>query len=494
MYALLPLCSLYLHLLIPACFSYPHLACIGVFFACSLCLLHRPLRRPRYALTLLLLLTTYVVVGWASARSEAAWAFDRERIIAVEGVLVEDSALSRTIGQVLRLRLTWCAAVDGNEGEGRGIVGVITTLNEPLYATEALRLEGRFVSDSLFVANRARVLESPSPARLRRRIIASLEQRLASIVGQGPTKSLAAMLILGQSDSEGFALKDLALLCGCAHTLALSGMHLSFFMGITTTLLSLVAGKRWAKRLALIPPTLFVGLAGPKPSLVRALLFRYGLLFPIDQAAIANLAFLIQLVLAPHTVNSPAALYSWAAFSALLGSSRLPPFGLRTTAFAILATAPSSIIYSGSWNAMGLLFSLPVTALIAAAMALSLLVLVGISPCALLLMKTTDLLFFLLGWGALHSTASDVTGYLIYASVLLTMVGSIGYAETLGKRHRRHRYEMGVRVRFTEGDHSPVGGARLCDDEEVWTELSAVKSDPRADRELTAPSGRPTGP
>ncbi|HPZ15061.1 MAG TPA: ComEC/Rec2 family competence protein [Sphaerochaeta sp.] len=483
MCALLPLSVLYLYHFVPSLYAYPGLAAVVALVSIALMFMVAKRRRTRCICRTLLLFALYLLLASAGGSIEPAWAFEEDRIVALDGVLMEDSTLSRSENQVIRLRVTSCYTRDGDEGEARGIASALIKIPEPLYASTPVHLEGSFSSSStLFIAEDTTLLEMKRFALLRRRLIAALDERLLSLLGEGTTHSLAKMLLLGQSDSEGFLLKDLAILSGCAHTLALSGMHLSFFLSISTLLLSLLVGRRWGKRVALVPPTLFVLLAGPKPSLVRALLFRFAILLPIGSTAASNGAFALQLLLFPEVLSSLSALYSWAAFSALLFSSKLPRFPLRTTALAIAATAPASLAYSGSWNAIGLLLSTPVTLLIALAMALSLVVVAGGSLCVPLLVWTTEALLSLLGWGASHTLEFGLVGYLCYLLILLTVVVSIGYAESIGKRRRRHSYEMGVRIRLSEGDQHPLGGARLCDDEEVWTELSALNPHEGEDR------------
>lgn len=494
MYALLPLGALYLHHFVPSVYRYPMAAgaialgsiigmAIGSRRRCSLFIRH-----------MLLLCGLYLLLGWASGRCVTNLAFEEHRVTVVQGNLIEDSTLSRSESQVIRVRLLSCSTADGDEGDASGIVSAIITVSDPLYASTPIRLEGSFSpSSSLFIADHVTLVGMTRFALLRRHLIASLDQRLGRRLGESTPRSLAKMLLLGQSDSEGFVLKDLALLSGCAHTLALSGMHLSFFLSMSTALLSLVLGRRWGKRVGVVPPTLFVLLAGPKPSLVRALFFRFAIMLPFGFIVASNGTFTLQVALYPEVISSLSALYSWAAFSALLFSSQLPRFPLRTTALAIAATAPASLFYSESWNAMGLLLSAPVTALIAVAMALSVAVVVGGAAFAPLLVWVSEALLTILGWGATHTLAFGRRGYLCYLLVLLTVVTSIGYAETVGKRRRRHRYEMGVRIRLTQGDRHPLGGARLCDDEEVWTELSALHPYAGADRQPALPDGGTTG-
>ena len=484
MTALLPLCALYLHHIAPSLWAYPPAALLLSLVLLLIALRCRPDRQRALLTFILPLLFTYLLMARGTERTIPSYAFAEERITLLAGALVEDSTLSRSESQIIRLRIRSCRTGEGDEGEARGIVSAIVRLPDPLYASTAVTLEGSFSSpSSLFIVGHITIEEVPAVARMRRDLIARLNERLARYLGESPAKSLAVMLLLGQSDSESFLLKDLAIACGCAHTLALSGMHLSFFVSLSALLFSLLLGRRRGRKVALAPPVLFVLLAGPKPSLVRALLFRFAILLPIGAAAASTGAFLFQLSLFPEILTSLSALYSWAAFAALLLSSRLPRFPLRTTALAIAATAPASLLYTGGWNAMGLLLSAPVTLLIALSMALSLALLLVGSSLAGPLIAVCDLLLTLLDWGAAHRLVFGRIEYLYYLLLLLTTVIAIGYAESMSKHRRRKRYEMGVRIRLTEGHRPASGRAGLCDDEEVWTELPAHHLHPGEDRQ-----------
>ncbi len=63
---------------------------------------------------------------------------------------------------------------------------------------------------------------------------------------------LARMLLLGRCDQEGFEFKDYALNLGCAHLLALSGMHLSIITIFFTNLLLVVFSKKKANLFSII--------------------------------------------------------------------------------------------------------------------------------------------------------------------------------------------------------------------------------------------------
>ena len=241
MTALLPLCALYLSHIAPACWAYPAPALLLALLLMTCVFAVRHPGRRTVARVVSLLLCTYLLVGRATVKSTPSYAFEEGRITLIEGTLVEDSVLSRSESQVLRVRLERCGTEEGDEGGSRGIVSALVSLPDPLYAATEVTLEGSFTpTSSLFIADHTTVRHIPAFALLRRRLISRLNERLVTLLGEGPAKSLSAMLLLGQSDSESFVLKDLAIACGCAHTLALSGMHLSFFLNLSTLLFSLL--------------------------------------------------------------------------------------------------------------------------------------------------------------------------------------------------------------------------------------------------------------
>ena len=488
MLAALSLLTLYLYRLWPTFFHYPTQVLLIAAVVAAPCIKGSHYRLLKWAI---LLAVTYLLISRADGRTEVSYAFAPDRIVAVEGKLVEDSALTRSELQVVRVKLRYCS-IGESGGSAGGVMSALIPIEQFIPASSSIYLTGTLTDDpSFFVASDVQVLEVRKIADLRRRIIFFLERRLQHALGEGEAKSLAVMLLLGQSEAESFFLKDLAVATGCAHTLALSGMHLSFFCTISVVVLSTLVGKRRARRLGLIPPTLFVGVAGPKPSLIRSLFFRLIGSFNLggEQASIA--AFLVQLLLYPEVVTSMAALYSWAAFSALLLVQYLPKIPLVTTAMAIAATAPASLLVSGTWNPMGLLYAPMITLLVGTAMGCSLFILIGGRLVALPLIWVTEAIASLMSYGAVTAKAYDVKAYGYYLLILLTSFAAIGYAEFSSKIARRRRYEMGVRIRLTQGNQHTLGREGVCDDQEVWTKLSPLHPDSPEDCE---PSGSRRGP
>ncbi|HZJ88956.1 MAG TPA: ComEC/Rec2 family competence protein, partial [Sphaerochaeta sp.] len=355
-----------------------------------------------------------------------------------------------------------------------GLIPTLASISEVIPASSTVVVEGSF-SGELFIATELQVVRITALGVLRRRAFSLLDRRLSAAVGSGEAKALALLLLLGQSESESFLLKDGALSCGCAHVLALSGMHLSFLITLSVGLCSLCMPKRWARRLGLVPPLGFVILAGPKPSLIRSALVRLGCEAGLSIESSAALAYLLQLWVFAESIDSLAATYSWVAFLALVLSSKLPRILGRLTALAVAATAPIALSYSGEWNVAGLLFSPPAALLISFAMLLSIAVLFGGALFAPLLCQVTALLQRLFALGQSERLFFGAAGYGVYLLLLLTLFASVGYAEAAAQRRRRQRYAVGVRIRLTEGDQGATGREGVCSDEEVWTKLSPYR-------------------
>ncbi len=437
---------------------------------------HPNLRRTSFQLLFVLYLL-YVLSGWATRATALHFGFEPERIAVVHGVLVEDSSLTKSDHQLIRLRLQGCRTTDGNSCSSRGILTASLPLNQCLVAHTKLTITGHIESDgTLFFADTVQVLDVPVFSLVRRNVLTHLVRRAHAMIADEQTCSLALMLLLGQTTENGFLLKDLSIGCGCAHTLALSGMHLHVFLLLSSLVASRICGRFWGRRLGSIIPMLYVLLAGPKPSLVRALFMHLLSLLPFSSCfPVFCSTYLLQLLLFPESVTSAAFLLSYTAYSMLLASSFVPPFPLRTTALAILGTAPASLLLFGSWNLGGLFYGPLVTVLVNMAMVLSLLSLLYGHWCSSLLELDHHLLVKLLSYGFSHTRSLGLSAYLCYLLVLLTCVVAIGYAKQVLYQRRRKRHELELCLRFPQCHNETAAATGAFHDQEVWTELPPLK-------------------
>lgn len=92
-----------------------------------------------------------------------------------------------------------------------------------------------------------------------------------SVRSDSPGGALWFALLLGRQDLLDPRIKDSFYRSGCTHILALSGMHLSLLGTLMILLFGPLVGKNRAQVLALLAAGSFVFLAGPYPSVLRAL-------------------------------------------------------------------------------------------------------------------------------------------------------------------------------------------------------------------------------
>lgn len=401
----------------------------------------------------------------------------------LHGVLIEDSCLCRTGDQLLRVTLKSVATKRGYSGSASGVVAVLVPVQEVLIASSSVRVVGVLDEQGdCFYASSLQVEDLPLPAYYRRMALSSLQRRIEATIEDSQARSLASMLLLGQLSGDSFPLKDKAIASGCAHTLALSGMHLHFFLQISLVLCRGLFGAFWGKRIACITPLFYVLVVGPKPSLIRSLGMYLFLLIPSSSCFSLAMPFYLtacmQLWLFPASVTSFAFLFSYGAFAMLLLGSDLPSLPLKGTSLAVLGTGPASLYLTGTWTPVALLYSLPATLLIHLAMVSSILVICFGSIFSCLLQRVFMLLDALLSFASEDKTALHTNSYILYALLLLTTLFAIGYAKRVFQRRRRSTYGLELSLRFPTCDQRPVTERRAGNDQEVWTKLPDIEASP----------------
>ncbi|MGE4454042.1 MAG: ComEC/Rec2 family competence protein [Sphaerochaeta sp.] len=425
----------------------------------------------------------YLLFARGVQQSTLQLPFSPGRIVVLHGILIEDSTLCRTGDQLLRVTLKRAATKRGYSGSASGVVAVLAPVQEVLIASSGVRVVGTWDEQGgCFYASDFHVEQLPQIAYYRRKVLASLQRRLEASVEDSQARSLASMLLLGQLSGDSFPLKDKAIACGCAHTLALSGMHLHFFLQISLVLCRGLFGIFWGKRIACITPLLYILVVGPKPSLVRSLGMYLFALIPFSSyfclVAPFYLTACMQLWLFPSSVTSFAFLFSYGAFAMLLFGSDLPPIPLKGTSLAVLGTGPASLYLTGNWTFFGLLFSLPATLLIHLAMVFSILVICFGSFFSRLLQWVSMMLDGLFSLSSEDAMEFSAGSYLLYALLLLTTLFAIGYAKRVFQRRRRSSYALELSLRFPSCDQRPVTERGAGNDQEVWTELPDIESSP----------------
>jgi competence protein ComEC len=176
-------------------------------------------------------------------------------------------------------------------------------------------------------------------------------------------------LILGVRDSLAPEEAEAFKLAGCSHILALSGEHLSVLALIAVAALKGLLGPVRARLGGAIAAGLFMWIAGPGPSLLRAVLMAWigalalALDRPQGQLGCLALTFIAMLPIDPEGARSLSFMLSFLAvwglavlgprFSFLLGK-RLPSFLLEPAAASLSAQAAVSPLLAIGFGALQL--------------------------------------------------------------------------------------------------------------------------------------------
>ena len=404
----------------------------------------------------------YALFGWAMAGNHAEMAFVPDRITKIEGVLVEDSMLTSGGKQLLRIRIESCGTFDGAIGSAKGILPVLVKIDEFLVSGVRVTLDGELAPEGgLFLADTIQVLAISKIQIFRRKILSLIERRFTLLIDDEESRSLALMLLLGRTDDAAFPLKELSLGSGCAHLLALSGMHLQFFIALLSFVLVPLLGKRRGRVSSVFLALLYVLLVGPKPSLVRAMGMAFISLFLKGRMA-SYYSYLatacLQIVLFPSALSSMGSLFSYAAYGGLLCNTLfsfyrpkwMEPF--FASVYAILFTAIPTLSVWGTWQIGALCIAPLASLLMFTLMGCSLFVFLFGHSFAFLVEFLHHVLNSVFTFGKnLFGGGLGAGGFVLYLLVVLTLLASIGYAERALQKKRRDSYELEICVRFTKG-------------------------------------------
>ena len=342
----------------------------------------------KYELKLLLIFAFGIFFAFTLCKGyEIFFGLPTNRITAIEGKMLYDSSFSGSGKSLVRISLERCRDNCGNWTSAKGIVTALGDKRAVVTSGIEVRLEGAF-SDELFIYDKLLVTERSSINDIREYLIETIEERLYgdSFKEQGEPDEpalLSSLLLLGRAEDYNFPLAEAARNCGCAHVLALSGMHLSVLASLCSTLF----GKRkWARVLTGIVIGIFVFIAGPRPSLVRsAIMFFLGKRFSSKQKIV--MAFFIQSLLLPFSmldlgccygyVSVFAIIYLWAVikapFEAVCGKKFLNSFFLSVS--VLLLCAPVQLLNDGFWCPVALIVSSLASFLVTLSMGIGLLIL-----------------------------------------------------------------------------------------------------------------------
>ncbi len=237
--------------------------------------------------------------------------FDSSVVTSLEGRVVYDSSFTAKGGHLMRISLSSCTAVTGDRGMASGVVPALGDVRSIISSGVKVRLEGRF-SEGLFIYDRIQVLSRSRINDIREYLVVWLQNRVLGVEADEPS-ILSCLLLMGRADNCSLQIRDKAISCGCAHVLALSGMHLGILAGLCRRLFG---GGRVAKAVSYAVIAAFLFIAGPRPSLVRAALVFFLAFIPSRERIFV--VFLVQMILFPATMVEIGCCYGYAAVFAII--------------------------------------------------------------------------------------------------------------------------------------------------------------------------------
>jgi competence protein ComEC len=197
-----------------------------------------------------------------------------------------------------------------------------------------------------------------------------------SAAGDPAWGGLALALLVGIRDNLDANFAALYRDAGCAHILALSGMHLALLIGLISFLLKRPLGLRFAAISGAVIILCYCYVVGPMPSLTRAaLMYLLGVIAILgmlkrDPFLLLCMAFLIQLAMGPRSGFSLSFIFSYLALAGILviggalnsmGKGKIPVFllvSLSASLGAFIATASIAASVFGTLRPAGILSSL----------------------------------------------------------------------------------------------------------------------------------------
>jgi competence protein ComEC len=291
-------------------------------------------------------------------------------------------------------------------------------------------------------------------------------------------------LILGVRDSLAPDEAEAFKAAGCSHILALSGEHLSVLALLAIAALTRFLGPVRARLGGAVVAALFMWIAGPGPSLVRAVLMVWigGLALAIDrpQSRLGSLglAFFVMLSLDPAGARSLSFTLSYLAvwglavlgprFSFLLGGV-LPPFLLESASASLAAQAAVSPLMAlgfGYLQFTGIPASMAAGPIVTAMMwwGMGAGLLCSLAPFAVpVALPLSDFLYDLL-LGIMKAAASCPPLMLpspfarVAASLAVVALAALVYARPYAEFRASGRRGLSARLRFAPGFAGPSQG------------------------------------
>lgn len=316
-------------------------------------------------------------VAGAAASAEAHFAFEPEKISSIQGYIKHDPRRTRDGNLFIELELELCGRDDLCTGQARGSIHAFVP-GQSLCTGTLVQLNGTYRPektsfDHYFSADSCKIIHGAPPLQRireywRSKCLEKLENR--------PWGALSAALLLGFRDNLDPALSDAYKEAGCAHILALSGMHLAVLSSLVALLLKRMLGLNAAAVTGSIIMFLYVVFVGAQASLIRALLMfciaAFALIrgYPGSVSAIISCAFLLQMAIDASAARELSFILSYSALSGIIFLSSsidelltpyIPPIlgkPFSASLGAFIATAAICACYFGILRPAGLLAGL----------------------------------------------------------------------------------------------------------------------------------------
>jgi competence protein ComEC len=254
-----------------------------------------------------------------------------ERITGVAGRLTEDPRLIAGGRGMGKLELEYVQGKDGLRTSARGALAVFF----PDEALPRLKSFGRgsriYIEGNLTPGKegqgplfRAQGVHITTTAPVLERFRTMLRLRLTERFSRHNWGGLSLALLLGIRDNLDTSLAQSYKNAGCAHVLALSGMHLAIVSSVLAFFLKKPLGLRAAAIAGAAFIIVYVYLVGVQPSLARsAIMYLLGALallgaLPKKAPLLLALAFLLQIVIWPASGDSLSFILSYLALAGIL--------------------------------------------------------------------------------------------------------------------------------------------------------------------------------
>ncbi len=290
--------------------------------------------------------------------------FNPKDITRIEGYVIKDQISTKSDSLYIKINCNKGYLKDGTIVSVKGQIPILLKDDYNLLYRTPILADVKYNEDiNLYKAKAIKVLSKNSKlSDYEKNLLFNIRDNRYYLIEKIKTYlkcPLARMLILGRSDQEGFIYKEYALKLGCAHLLALSGMHLSIISMFFIFFFSHFLSRKKAKFFSLFVLSFFIYITGLIPSLVRSYIMYILSIFNLkifkNSEIVLLFSAIIQALVFPSTFISAGCLFSYGALSAIFIYSSIYDIKnkllniILTTVFAILITYPLSLSLGGNW-------------------------------------------------------------------------------------------------------------------------------------------------